>query len=141
MRKVLSIVLALAMILGSFAFSFAATPSDVVGEDCEDAVNVLTELGVIAGYPDGSYKPNGIVTRGEMAKIIICSLGLEDYAAGKSSFSDMAGNWSDKYVAYAVSLESSMAIPMAHSSQATQYPTTKQLKCSLQLSVIQKIAL
>lgn len=104
MRKVLVLVLALAMILGSFAFTFAATPSDVVGEDCEDAVNVLTELGVIAGYPDGSYKPAGIVTRGEMAKIIICALGLEDYAAGRSSFSDMAGNWSDKYVAYAVSL-------------------------------------
>lgn len=104
MRKVLSLVLVLALVLGSFAFTFAATASDVVGEDCEDAVNVLTELGVVSGYPDGSYKPAGIVTRGEMAKIIICALGLEDYAAGKSSFSDMAGHWADKYVAYAVSL-------------------------------------
>lgn len=104
MRKVLSLVLVLALVLGSFAFTFAATPSDVVGEDSEDAVNVLMELGVVSGYPDGSYKPAGIVTRGEMAKIIICALGLEDYAAGKSSFSDMAGHWADKYVAYAVSL-------------------------------------
>ena len=104
MRKVLSLVLVLALVLGSFAFTFAATPSDVVGEDSEDAVNVLMELGVISGYPDGSYKPAGIVTRGEMAKIIICALGLEDYAAGSSSFSDMAGHWSDKFVAYAVSL-------------------------------------
>lgn len=104
MRKVLSLVLVLALVLGSFAFTFAATPSDVVGEDSEDAVNVLMELGVISGYPDGSFKPAGIVTRGEMAKIIICALGLEDYAAGRSSFSDMAGHWSDKYVAYAVSL-------------------------------------
>ncbi|NLF37784.1 MAG: S-layer homology domain-containing protein, partial [Clostridiaceae bacterium] len=104
MRKILSLVLVLALVLGSFAFTFAATPSDVVGEDSEDAVNVLMELGVINGYPDGSYKPAGIVTRGEMAKIVICALGLEDYAAGSSSFSDMAGHWSDKYVAYAVSL-------------------------------------
>ncbi|MDD2302075.1 MAG: S-layer homology domain-containing protein [Eubacteriales bacterium] len=104
MRKVLSLVLVLALVLGSFAFTFAATPSDVVGEDSEDAVNVLMELGVVSGYPDGSYKPAGIVTRGEMAKIIICALGLEDYAAGSSSFSDMAGHWADKYVAYAVSL-------------------------------------
>ncbi len=103
MRKVLSLVLVLALVLGSFAFTFAA-PSDVVGEPSEDAVSVLMELGVISGYPDGSYKPAGIVTRGEMAKIIICALGLEDYAAGRSSFSDMAGHWSDKYVAYAVSL-------------------------------------
>lgn len=104
MRKVLSLVLVLALVLGSFAFTFAATPSDVVGEDSEDAVNVLMELGVVSGYPDGSFKPAGIVTRGEMAKIIICALGLDDYAAGSSSFSDMAGHWADKYVAYAVSL-------------------------------------
>ncbi|HPF19565.1 MAG TPA: S-layer homology domain-containing protein, partial [Bacillota bacterium] len=104
MRKVLSLVLVLALVLGSFAFTFAATPSDVVGEDSEDAVNVLMELGVVAGYPDGSFKPAGIVTRGEMAKIIICALGLDDYASGSSSFSDMAGHWADKYVAYAVSL-------------------------------------
>jgi len=104
MRKVLSIVLVLALVLGSTAFSFGALPSDVKGTKYEDAVNVLMDLDVISGYPDGSYKPAGIVTRGEMAKIIICALGLEDYAAGASSFKDMAGHWSDKYVAYAVSL-------------------------------------
>ena len=104
MRKVLSIVLVLALVLGSTAFTFGAVPSDVSGTKYEDAVNVLMELDVISGYPDGSYKPAGIVTRGEMAKIIICALGLEDYAAGASSFKDMAGHWSDKYVAYAASL-------------------------------------
>jgi|GEM_PF-1104939 len=104
MRKVLSLVLVLALVLGSTAFSFGAVPSDVKGGKYEDAVNVLMELDVISGYPDGSYKPAGIVTRGEMAKIIVCALGLEGYAAGASSFKDMGGHWSDKYVAYAVGL-------------------------------------
>lgn len=104
MRKVLSIVLVLALVLGSTAFTFGAVPSDVSGTKYEDAVNVLMELDVISGYPDGSYKPAGIVTRGEMAKIIICALGLEEYVGGTSGFSDMAGHWSDKYVAYAASL-------------------------------------
>jgi hypothetical protein len=104
MRKVLSIVLVLALVLGSVSMAFAAPMSDVAGGKYEDAVNVLTELGVVNGYPDGTYKPANIVTRGEMAKIVICALGLEDYAAGSSSFKDMAGHWSDKYVAYAVSL-------------------------------------
>jgi hypothetical protein len=56
MRKVLSFVLVLSLVLGSFGMAFAATPalSDVAGQDCEDAVNVLTELGVVQGYPDGS---------------------------------------------------------------------------------------
>lgn len=106
MRKVLSFVLVLSLVLGSFGMAFAATPalSDVAGQDCEDAVNVLTQLGVVEGYPDGSYKPDKVVTRAEMAVIVISALGLEDYAVGTAKFSDMAGHWSNGYVAYATSL-------------------------------------
>jgi len=103
MKKVLSFVLVLSMILGSFGMAFAA-PADVVGKDYEDAVNVLVELGVVAGYEDGSYRPENIVTRAEMATFIIKALGLADYAVGKSAFTDMAGHWADPFVAYAASL-------------------------------------
>jgi len=104
MRKVLSFVLVLSLVLGSFGMAFAAPMSDVAGEDFEDAVNVLTELGVVKGYPDGTYKPDNIVTRAEMAVIVVSALGLADYATGTASFSDMAGHWSNPYVAYATSL-------------------------------------
>ncbi len=33
-------------------------------------MNMLASLGVIDGYPDGSFQPNGTVTRAEMAKMI-----------------------------------------------------------------------
>ncbi len=104
MRKVLSFVLVLSLVLGSFGFAFAAPLSDVVGQDCEEAVNVLTELGVVQGYPDGTFKPAQVVTRAEMAVIVVSALGLEDYAVGTANFSDMAGHWSNGYVAYAASL-------------------------------------
>ncbi len=104
MKKVLSFVLVLSMILGSFGMAFAAAPADVVGKDYEDAVNVLMELGVVDGYKDGTYRPENIVTRAEAATLIIKAMGLNDYAVGKSSFSDMAGHWADPYVAYAASL-------------------------------------
>jgi len=104
MKKVLSFVLVLSMILGSFGMAFAAAPADVVGKDYEDAVNVLTELGVVAGYKDGTYRPENVVTRAEMATFLIKAMGLADYAVGKSEFSDMAGHWADPFVAYAVSL-------------------------------------
>ncbi|MBQ2867716.1 MAG: S-layer homology domain-containing protein, partial [Firmicutes bacterium] len=103
MKKVLSFVLVLCMILGSFGMAFAA-PADVVGTDYEDAVTALTELGVVAGYKDGSFKPANIVTRAEMATFLIKALGLNDYAVGKSAFADMAGHWADPYVAYAADL-------------------------------------
>jgi len=104
MRKVLSFVLVLSLVLGSFGMAFAAPLSDIAGEDFEDAVNVLTELGVVKGYPDGTYKPDNIVTRAEMAVIVVSALGLADYATGTAKFSDMAGHWSNPYVAYATSL-------------------------------------
>lgn len=106
MRKVLSLVLVLALVLGSFSFAFAATPtaktvSDVAGTQYEDAVRVLMSLDVVTGYPDGTYKPAGAVTRAEMAALIVRALGLDSTATfvAKSNFSDMAGNWADKYVA------------------------------------------
>ena len=104
MKKVLAFVLVLSMILGSFGMAFAAAPADVEGKDYEDAVNVLMELGVVTGYKDGTYRPENIVTRAEMATLIIKAMGLDDYAVGKSDFSDMAGHWADPYVAYAASL-------------------------------------
>lgn len=104
MKKVLSFVLVLSMILGSFGMAFAAAPADVEGKDYEDAVNVLMELGVIDGYKDGTYRPENIVTRAEMATFLIKAMGLADYAVGKSDFADMAGHWADPFVAYASSL-------------------------------------
>lgn len=106
MRKVLSFVLVLTLILGSFSFSFASTTavktaSDVVGTEYEDAVKVLMNLGVVTGYPDGTYKPDGAVTRAEIAALIVRALGIAstDTAVAKSNFSDMKGNWADNYVA------------------------------------------
>jgi len=105
MRKVLSFVLVLSLVLGSFGMAFAAPLSDIAGKDFEDAVNVLTELGVVKGYPDGTFKPDNIVTRAEMAVIAVSALGLKDYAvSGTSKFSDMGGHWSNPFVAYATSL-------------------------------------
>ena len=108
MKKVLSLVLTLSLVLGTFSMAFAATTfGDVKGENCEDAVNVLTELGVVTGYEDGTYKPENIVTRAEMAVFVVNALGLEDYVTetATSSFTDMDGyGWAQGYIAYAQSL-------------------------------------
>ena len=39
--------------------------------DCDDAdVLALAAAGVIDGYPDGSFRPAGFLTRAEISKII-----------------------------------------------------------------------
>ncbi|MBQ3921410.1 MAG: S-layer homology domain-containing protein, partial [Firmicutes bacterium] len=86
MKKVLSFVLVLAMILGSVSMVFAKEFSDVkAGDDYEEAIATLSDLGVIDGYTDGSFKPNAIVTRGQMAKLLISALGLKTSAAGTTT--------------------------------------------------------
>ena len=108
MKKVLSIVLSLVMVIGLMpAMAFADTTySDVSGEPCEDAVTTLTNLGVINGYEDGTYQPDGIVTRAEVSKLIVSALGLADQAAGStSSFTDLQNaQWAQGYIGYAESL-------------------------------------
>lgn len=101
MKRVLSLVLVLTLVLGSFSFAFAASPSDVAGTEYEAAVNKLISLGIVDGYPDGTFKPNNPITRAEMAKLVIVALGLEgvaEFATNLSVFSDMDNNWAKKFV-------------------------------------------
>ncbi len=105
MKKVLSFVLVLALVLGSFSMAFADVQADVVGKTCEKAVTALENLGVVAGYPDGTFKPENNVTRAEAAKMIIAALGLTAQAEGNTTtFSDCQGHWAAGYIGYAQAL-------------------------------------
>jgi len=50
----------------------AATPSfsDIAGNDHENNIRELAELGFIGGYPDGTFKPGNSVTRGQVALML-----------------------------------------------------------------------
>ena len=115
MKKVLSFVLSIAMVvclMPTMAFAATtsaqadATYSDTKGTACEGAVNVLSALGVVDGFTDGTYKPEQVVTRAQMAKLIVTALGVADYASAKTSkFTDMsAATWAIPYVEYASNL-------------------------------------
>ncbi len=111
MRKVLSFVLVLSLVLGSFGMAFATTAttpsntslSDIDGQNCEDAVRVLANLDVVSGYEDGTYKPEQTVTRAEMASLIIKALGLKETDA-VPKFADSRTHWAKGYIAYANTL-------------------------------------
>lgn len=103
MKKVLSLVLVIAMVLSSMSFAFAGTFEDVADTDnYAKAIETLTALGVVTGYEDGTYKPERTVTRAEMAKLLVEVLGYGDLVAGsKSNFSDTQGHWADSWIALA----------------------------------------
>ena len=102
MKKVLSLVLVIAMVLSSMSFAFAAKFEDIADIDYEEAIETLYALGVITGYEDGTFRPTKTVTRAEMAKLMVELLGYGDLVSGsKSNFADTQGHWADQWIAIA----------------------------------------
>ena len=63
------------MAMGSFAFAQEAQliseeAKDYVGHWAEAAIEKWINSGKVAGYPDGSYKPDNNVTRAEFVKMV-----------------------------------------------------------------------
>ena len=108
MKKVLSFVLVLTLVLGSFSMVFAAPAhtalSDVAGTANEQAITVVNDLGIVEGYTDGTFKPDNNVTRAEFAAMITRALAIPESAlAGytSTSFNDVSGyGWAVKYLGF-----------------------------------------
>lgn len=86
MKKIVSILLTAVMLFSTvIAVSAADAPTKEYPQKFYDvpkdhwAFNYIAELadrGVIAGYEDGSFKPNNTVTRAEWAKIMVGAAGI-----------------------------------------------------------------
>ena len=61
-----------------------------------NAVSTLTNAGIIDGYEDGTFKPNGNITRAEFATIAVRF--FEATYDGEDLFSDIAGHWAQDYI-------------------------------------------
>ena len=79
--------------------------SDVSATDWyNNAISTLTNMGVISGYPDGTFRPNAGITRAEFAKIAVSFFDVNVDQTLGSKFSDVSGAWYTKYVNLAVEL-------------------------------------
>ncbi len=67
-----------------------------------DSVKKLVENGVINGYPDGTFKPDGGVTRAEMCKMVNLTLRYTS-TEGAVGFPDVTPN--DWYYSYAIAAQ------------------------------------
>ena len=69
-----------------------AQASDVAGNWAEPFIRVLVEKGIIAGYPDGTFKPDQAVTRAEFAALLNKAFDLQPIRAGRR-FKDVPKNY------------------------------------------------
>ena len=99
MKKILLMMIIL-IFVASFANIYAAGFPDVKKDSyLEEAIGVLSSYKVIQGYPDNSFKPDRIVTRAEMAKVVTVAAGFHEYSKNMTSvYEDMHGHWAESYV-------------------------------------------
>lgn len=77
--------------------SFSDVPSDAW---YAKAVNTLSSLGMLGGYPDGTFRPDAPITRAEFAAIALAF--AYDPASASCSYTDVSANaWYYTYVAQA----------------------------------------
>lgn len=95
MKRVLSLVLAAALVLGSIPAGFAATST---------AGETLKGYGVVAGDSNGSLNEDKTITRAEMMTVLARLLGKYEEASKysiPSTSKDVAGHWNANVIAFA----------------------------------------
>jgi len=93
MRKFLVVFLALVLLLQTqIVLSF----SDTTSHWAEEPIDRLVKIGVLNGYPDGTFKPENNVTNAELAAIIARAFKIPEKQPTK--FDDVQGHWALLYI-------------------------------------------
>ncbi|HVI40279.1 MAG TPA: S-layer homology domain-containing protein, partial [Anaerovoracaceae bacterium] len=96
-RKIFALILAIALVFGSFSFSFAseelkttnsnaAAFTDLTGHWAAEAIYKWAGYGIINGF-EGAFRPDNSITRGEMAVILDNMMDYQVKASNK--FTDL----------------------------------------------------
>lgn len=142
LKKVLSLVLALAMALSLMTVAFAKDAHDYTDFDevtYKEAVDVMSAIGVIDGMNSTTFDPNGTLTREQAAKIITYMLlgpdAAEKLGPQSTGFTDVpASRWSSPYIGYCASrgiVNGTSATTFDPTGKLTGYAFAKMLLTSL----------
>ena len=106
MKKLISILLAVVLVISFTASSFAGFGDVPETASYAEALNRLARLGIMAGDENGMFHPESYLTREGFSKIIIAISGLESTAkamTGATIYTDIPVNhWSTGYINAAV---------------------------------------
>lgn len=88
------------LLIGSFVFAFAgfawaAGFSDLQGHWAKDQIDKWLEKGLAGGYADGTFRPNGDITRAEFVALVNRAFNVQKISSGdEAGFSDIEpGKW------------------------------------------------
>ena len=135
LKKVLALVLAVVMIMGTVAVASAKDYKDVKGTDnYANAIDALSNLGILDGFEDGTFKPEGRLTRAQAAKIIAVVNNAKTtgkiktgeeiaalYKNAQNTFVDCNDSWARPFISYC------RITGLADGMTATTYAPDRQL--------------
>lgn len=102
MKKIITFLIVCTMLFNTV--SFASFDDIDVSSSVGNSIVQLTNLGIISGFNDGTFRPDQTLTRAQFAKIAVYMLGKQEDAAALSAntvFSDVdASHWASGYVNY-----------------------------------------
>lgn len=82
------------IMLGNIAYG--EDMKDLSGHWAKDRVETLVSEGIVSGYPDGTFRPDAAITRGEVSKLLSEYIG--DRKTSDTGFKDIEGIWSTDYI-------------------------------------------
>lgn len=113
-KKLLALILAAALCLGLAAPALAleygeeyrgyTTAASQQYRDVTDdhwakaSIETCSQRTWFNGYPDGTFRPEGLITREEAAKVFAVAMGLEIETDPAVTYTDTEGNWASAYI-------------------------------------------
>ena len=82
-----------AVLAASMAMSVTAfgAPTDIQGHWAQNTINKWVDKGDISGYPDGTFRPNNMITRAEFVVLVNNAMGYSK--SGYAYFSDVPSHY------------------------------------------------
>jgi hypothetical protein len=104
-KKVISVVLVFVMMFASSAYAYEVELrpfKDQTFDYSREPIYTLSAMGIIKGYPDRTYQPDGDLSREAFIKLIILAAKIETKDVSGSKPADVAKNrWSFSHIAIA----------------------------------------
>ncbi len=109
MRRVLAVLAAAVLIAALCVPAGAFTDSERIGLPYAFAVEAMSARGILNGFPDGSFRPDGTLTREQGAKIvtyIVLGGTAETLSCSEAPFEDVAADrWSAPCISWCAERE------------------------------------
>lgn len=105
-NRIICLISVIAMLLGCFVQPAMADFSDTKNHTYEQAIEMLSAIGVVEGNPDGTFAPDNLVTRAEIITMILRATDVAEFVGNSASnpFTDTVNHWAKDYISYAYNM-------------------------------------